>query len=234
MKVTLTLSANAGVAISLENLCVWVDALHNHKVNGFSSVSEEQFLKMLNGSDFPVPNAICYTHCHPDHYSGKMTAVAMERFPEAKVFLPEKKLEKQILIDGDACSYAVGNITLEFHRLVHEGTQYQEVNHYGIVITAEDKHILIAGDCAVANDALKEMAGERCVDLTVLTFPWLTLKKGRAFLEEKLMPRNIVAYHIPFEGDDVFGYRAAALKAANAFEGVQLLHWPMEKIEIEI
>ena len=71
MEVTVTLSANAGVVIQCGGYRIWVDALHDQKVDGFSAVDSKLQMDMLKCPAFSDPQYICYTHCHPDHFSEK-------------------------------------------------------------------------------------------------------------------------------------------------------------------
>lgn len=233
-KVSITLSANAGVAIHFGGKRIWVDALHNEKVPGFSTVDTQLQGRMLQSEAFFSPDLIVYTHCHPDHYSRGLTEAAEKLWPKAKLLLPEKEFEEQILVTGQTFSYEEGELTLRFFRLPHEGEQYADVVHYAVMLTAEGKNILIAGDCAVASAGLAQaVAGEK-IDLALLDFPWLTLTKGRSFVEKTLQPANWLVYHLPFEKDDV-GYRAAAHKAAEAEAiPIRLLCEPLETLEFDL
>ena len=57
MKISVTLSANAGVVIEVAGCKIWVDAVHNQHVPGFSSVNEDLFLRLLESSAFAKPAA---------------------------------------------------------------------------------------------------------------------------------------------------------------------------------
>lgn len=75
MSIRVTLSANAGVAIEIGGIRIWVDALHDVQVPGFRPYA--QHLRQLwTAEAFQSPDVIVYTHCHPDHYSQQLTAEA--------------------------------------------------------------------------------------------------------------------------------------------------------------
>lgn len=236
MKISVTLSANAGVAIDFGGYRIWVDALHNQKVDGFSAVSPSIRQQMMQSQAFSDPDCICYTHCHPDHFSKEMTAEAKALWPEAEVYLPEPVFQEQILVQGQSASYEKGGLQLRFFRLPHEGAQYAGCIHYGLLLSLEGKHILIPGDCQVASDALVQAVADVSVDLALLNFPWLTLKKGYAFLREELRPKQTLLYHLPFEEDDRNGFRQAAEKtlARQNSEEMQLLWNPLQTIVLNI
>ena len=232
MEVTVTLSANAGVAIECGGYRIWVDALHDRKVNGFSTVDPQLQAGLLKSPAFAHPDFICYTHCHPDHFSDELTRKALKLWPNAKLLLPEQVFDEQILVSGEEYTYRSDGISIRFIRLPHEGEIYADVTHYGILITIGGKQILIPGDCETAYLGLAEALQNVNVDLALLNFPWLGLRKGRAFLEKYMNPAYTIAYHLPFEKDDRAGYRKATEKAVGS-EG--LLLWnPLQEIKLDI
>lgn len=236
MKISVTLSANAGVAIDFCGHRLWVDALHNQKVEGFSAVSPNIRQQMMQSQALSNPECICYTHCHPDHFSRELTAGAKALWTEAKLYLPEPVFSEQILVQGQSVSYREGDMNLHFFRLPHEGAQYAGCIHYGILLSLEGKHILIPGDCQVAADALEQAVQDVPIDLALLNFPWLTLKKGHTFLQEVLQPKKTLLYHLPFEEDDINGFRQAAEKvlAREHSMEMQLLWNPLQTITLDI
>lgn len=236
MKISVTLSANAGVAIDFDGHRIWVDALHDQKVDGFSAVCPSLQKQMMQSSAFSDPECICYTHCHPDHFSHKLTVSAKALWPDAALYLPEQMFPEQILVQGQSASYREGNLTLHFFRLPHEGAQYTGCIHYGILLSLKGKHILIPGDCQVASDALAQAVQDVPIDLALLNFPWLTLKKGYTFLREVLRPKQTLLYHLPFEENDANGFRQAAEKAlARENTGDMHLLWnPLQTIILDI
>ncbi len=231
-KINITLSANAGLAIDICGKRIWVDALHSKKVPTFSAVSPELFAKVMTAPAFEKPDAICYTHDHPDHFSREMTIKAMERWPSAKAFLPQQRFAQQILVEGECPEYVLDDVTLRFLRLPHEGAQYAGVTHYGLLILSSQGNVLVTGDCAVAAPELMQAVEGIRLDVAILDFPWLTLGKGRAALEA-LAPRQILLYHLPFSEDDENGYRASAAKAVSRWEkGNATLLWNPLQTEI--
>ena len=188
-------------------------------------MSAELFSKVLGCEEFKDPNYICVNHCHPDHYSEKMVNAALQRYPRAKLLLP----------DAEAPKVTDAVMTLEFIRLPHEGAQYANVLHYGILIGVDGKNILIAGDCETAAPVLAEAVGERQIDLAILNFPWATLSKGRNFLTQKLKPKHIILCHLPFEADDVNGFCGSAQRNAQLLDmDVRLLTEPLQTEKVNI
>lgn len=227
-EVTVTLSANAGVAICVGGIKIWVDALYADKGSTFSPLTPQLRQQVLESDAFADPDYIFYTHCHGDHYSRELTALAMEKWPKAKVFLPRQELEGQILLTDREAVVRNGDVSLRFIKLPHEGAQYADVALYGLLISAPGCSVLLPGDCQVASPVLAQAVGDAPVDLLIADFPWITLARGRAFLEEHIRPSHILAYHLPFAGDDVNGYLGSARRAAERMENVQLLSKPLQ------
>ncbi len=212
----ITFSANAGVALRLGSVRLWVDAVHENPVSGFSTLSPAFQGTVMNHPDFQKPNLIFFTHCHPDHFSRRLLEQAMERWPLAEVILPERQCARQLLLSQPRERLILPELSAQFIRLPHEGKEYAAMAHYGCLLDHEGFRILIPGDCAVASPVLREFLQETGpVDLALLNFPWITLSKGRRFIEEFIRPRHLAVYHLPFEQDDVYAYRRAALRAAE-------------------
>ena len=68
------------------------------------------------------------------------------------------------------------------------------------------------------------MVNGRHLRLALLNFPWITLRRGRDFLQEHLHADHIALYHLPFAEDDTEGFRAATDRAAQSLSGVGAVH----------
>lgn len=224
---TVTLSANAGVSLTWAGRQIWVDALHDVRVPGFSTVTPALWAAMRAHPAFSRPDLICFTHCHEDHYSRRLTEEAGALWPGAALALPEREFEGQLLLQGDEVRLKAPPLTIRFLRLPHEGGM--DVPHYGLLVSDGAFRLLLAGDCAVACPELaRHLAGET-VDAAILNFPWLTLNRGRRFLQDVLRPGAVLACHLPFPPDDTEGYLAAARRAAEGCPGVRLLAGPLQQ-----
>ena len=231
-RVKVTLSANAGIAVEIGKNRIWVDALHNRKEKGFSTLTPQLLQQMQAQEPFFHPDAICYTHCHPDHYSRELTAHARKLWPDAALLLPEPEFPDQITVRGSQLEYALQELKLRFVRLPHEGEMYREVNHYGLLLQTGDTNIFLSGDCTVGCEELSAALESMPIHLAILDFPWLTLKKGREFVQHVLQPACVMLYHLPFSQDDIAGYRNSAVRCQQEYPGdVRLL---MEPFQTEI
>ncbi len=232
MEISVTLSANAGVSVRAGENTLWVDALHEDKQPGFSAVSHSLQGQMLSHPAFQNPKWICYTHCHGDHFSKALTQQAKKLWPEAELFLPEAVFDRQHLLSQD--EERRGQLT--FYRFPHEGAQYANVPHYGLIAEFSGEEILFPGDCATASPALAQVLKNRKIHAAVLPFPWLTLKRGREFLQQYLPDATLVICHLPFQEDDGNCYRAAAEQAMHRMpdRDIRLMTEPLQTEIIKI
>lgn len=227
MKISVTLSANAGVAIHIGGRRIWVDALHDQKRKGFSTLSSTLQQTMLKQEAFFEPDWICYTHCHGDHYSQRLTEAACKLWPRAKVLAP------QAPVYGDEYCVEDEGLTLRFMKLPHEGEQYAAVVHYGLMISLNGCNILLPGDCEVASPALLDAVDDTPIHLMLLDFPWVTLQRGAKYLRDHFADVPKIVYHLPFAQDDTMGYRAVTQRRLSQFPQAQMLCEPFQTIVIE-
>lgn len=223
-RIQVTLSANAGTAIDIDGRRIWVDALHDEKVEGFSTLTPRLQREMMNHPAFSHPEFICFTHLHPDHYSESLTGVARQLWPNAKLLLPGQSAQ-------------TNGVQLRYIRLPHEGAQYADVDHFGLIISYHGCNILIPGDCETASERLTEAVRGLPIHLALLNFPWVTLRKGRRYVQEHFQDSRIIVYHLPFEADDTGAYRAAARSAVQSLSSgwdVRLLMQPLQTEEVNI
>lgn len=224
---TVTLMANAGIVLNLCGHSLWIDALHTDRVPGFSTVSPALWAQAR--TLLPPPELLFFTHCHPDHYARSLTNEARILWPAANLILPQREFPDQLLLSGHEARLSAGGMTLRFLRLPHEGGA--EIPHYGLLLSGGGGSILVAGDCEPASPVLARYLEGVSVDLAVLNFPWLTLRRGRRYLEEVLRPRHLLLVHLPFPEDDANGYLDVARRAAEAssLADVRLLYRPLQQ-----
>lgn len=229
---SVTLTANAGVVLEWKGRVIWIDALHTGRVPGFSPVSPTLWRRMRLA--LPPPDLLCFTHCHPDHYSFSLASEARALWPGAGIALPRRDFDGQFFITGEESQISGDGMTLRFLRLPHEGAEYREEPHYGLLLSGGAANILIAGDCETASPSLLSRLEGLSIDLAILNFPWITLRRGRRCLEDVLRPQHLLLCHLPFAEDDVCGYRDAAFHAAGAVRlpDVRLLARPLQREEL--
>lgn len=230
MDLTVTLSANAGIALELDHRRIWVDAVHTEKQIGFSTLTPSLQKEMLHCEAFLHPEFICFTHCHGDHYSEDLVRTAERIWSGAQVILPEK-------LPPDGWEIEQDGMKLSFLPLPHEGAQYADTVHYGMMVSYLDRNILIPGDCALASPALSQAILGWKMDAVLLNFPWITKMTGRKYVQEHFGDCPIFVYHLPFSEDDCNGYRRAAEDSVARYfpnQDVRLLYQPFQTEKCKI
>ncbi len=227
---SITLSANAGISLQFADCQIWIDALHDKKVPGFSTVTPDLWEQMQKNAAFAAPDLICFTHCHNDHFSHALTSCAKTLWPQAKLILPEQKFQDQILLLGNEILYTVGDLSLRFIRLPHEGAQFAQVPHYGVLLSCGGFHVLLPGDCEVASPILERSLHGIALDLVLCDFPWVTQREGREFVQKILRPHHLLVYHLPFEQDELHRYRSASEYCVRRLQipDIRLLMEPLQ------
>ena len=127
---TITSSANAGFALQLPGMRILVDAFHNMKISGFSTLSPEECAVILDHPHFSDPDMVFFTHCHGDHYSQEWGAAAKSRWPRTALILPQQEFREQMLLCGKEVKFTINGITLRFLRLIHDGAEHAAIPHY--------------------------------------------------------------------------------------------------------
>lgn len=235
MKCEVTLTANAGVIIAIDGKEILIDALHNEKTPRFSTLSSEMLEAVWSRFSQRVPLAVFATHLHQDHFSRSLWNEAHTRWPETSFVSPKADLESTIMLKDLKESFALDEVHVDAMLLPHEGKEYKSVVNYGYIIEIKGFTILILGDCALeATDKILELINGRSIDLALLNFPWITLTKPRAFIQNILAPKHLGLIHLPFPQDDRGGYLPAAKKSAKSLfpMDVHVLCEPMQKLEL--
>lgn len=197
---------------------IWIDMLHDAACSTeFSSVNREMLNQIWSHDLFSPPDVVFVTHCHPDHYKKEMVEMVKQRFPKAVLMLPREDFPDQILICGDTMERTVCGVNFRFFSLPHEKVPYETVPHYGAMISCDGFSVLVTGDCEMASPVLADQLNAQ-VDLALVDFPWVTLKKGRDFIQRYISPEHLLVYHLPFHADDRWGYREAARRSAALLE----------------
>lgn len=232
----ITLTANAGVAVQSREIRFWSDAVHSSHVPGFSSVTPALWRDIQLSGFCARPDLILFTHRHPDHYSRELTEEALRLWPYAELAAPFQDFPDQFLLDERRRKLSMHGVSFRFAPLIHEAGPGGQPPNYGCLADFGGCRLLIPGDCAVAEPALAAFAGEKPVDILLLDFPWITLKKGREFIRRYLRPAHLLVYHLPFAQDDEFHYRPAAEQAAGLLDfvpDVRLLKEPLQSELVE-
>ena len=208
-----TLTANTGVLIECNGIKVCCDAFHDDKAVEFSTVTPEMQRHISESPQFQNPDMILYTHDHRDHYTLPAAQWAQRLWPDAAMVSPMPELKNDLLLQADSHALTLGRAKFWFKHLRHDGKEYIDLPNYACLMDLDGFRVLLLGDCVICNPALTEWLDGTSIDLALLNFPWLTLKRGRAYIADVLRPRHVMFYHLPFAEDDHNGYRASTAKS---------------------
>ena len=211
--VTVAFSANAGIALTLPGLRIWIDALHRQAEEAFSPVSRDIWAYMKSCQDFSDPDILAFTHCHGDHYDKEYVLEALSLYPKARLILPEQAFSRQLLLEGEETICTEKGYRLRFVRTVHGGAGGESVPHYSLFIEGRGLRLFYGGDVTGPSPRLEALLAGYRPDIAFLPFPWCTLIRGRLCLEKVIQPRHLILLHLPFAEDDVYGYREAVQRA---------------------
>lgn len=217
--ISVTLTANAGVILRTQGLAMAVDAFHDRSVPPFSRVSPGLMDALEAAGQLDGLDLILATHIHDDHFSPEVTRRAMAASPAARFAAPEPVFPGQLLIAGPAAHLRQPGATLDLRRLVHEGPEYRDVPLYGLALTVGTRRLLLPGDSTDHAGLLSLMDGQE-TDTAILNFPWVTLGKNRAFVDQVLRPKHLLLCHLPFPADDVYGYIPATMRSVEKLRNV--------------
>ncbi|HWP52339.1 MAG TPA: hypothetical protein VN626_11655 [Clostridia bacterium] len=212
-KCQVTLTANAGVLIACDGVKVCCDAFHDDKAVEFSTVSPEMQQHIIKSPAFQDLDMIFFTHNHRDHYTLSATEQVRRLSPAALLVSPIQELSNNLFLHEDSHRLTLGSVDFVFKALRHDGKAYTDLPNYGCLMNFDGYRVLVLGDSLICNPVLEDWLKDTPVDLLLLNFPWLTLKRGRAFITDIICPRHVMFYHLPFAGDDIGRYREVTAKS---------------------
>lgn len=228
MKIRIT--ANAGILLNISNAVFLIDGLHNERTVPFCTTPTALLNRIIFGQEeFSHINALLFTHTHKDHYDKECVNLFLQNHNKTAVICPsldEKIIKKKI--------YQISCVTIEAYELPHEGDEFNNVTHYGYYIYNDSESIFISGDAALNAEPLLAFLNGRKPKAAVLSFPFITLNKGRQIVE-MIDPEVLIAYHLPFEGSDPNRYIESCKRAVNINNfnrRVEILYQPDQQIEI--
>lgn len=201
-------SANGGFSLRIGKHRFLVDALHDGQHDTYASLDHRQFDILIRHKAFSDPTAICFTHCHSDHFSKKLTEEFSRLYPTAALLLPEPFFAAQVLMTRSHEEFSWGEVKLLAFQTIHSGRSYKGIPHYSFLVTFSGKRIFVAGDAEVSDQTLlPALLPEGRVDVAILPFPWATLTRGKSLIAEILRPKKLILNHLP-KNDDC-GYLTA-------------------------
>ena len=202
----LTLCSNAGLSIDTGESRILVDIVDD----------------VIDNPDFFHPDALCFTHCHEDHFSKAVTEKFIRSYPDLRVFLPESHIPSQFSLNAKRHNFFIKKTELVFVKLIHEGKEYADIPHYGIILNTGKKKFFLTGDCRVAGDDIMDSLNNVHPDVVVVDFPWVTLGRGREFILNTLRPRDLFIVHFSGAEEDIGLYRKLTMKVLDKLKGINV------------
>lgn len=236
------LTANAGVLISIHHKKILVDALHSTKTQRFSRVPDEVLRRIVNGEgDFDGLDLALYTHDHPDHYSKNWTMRLLERNPNIHLVMPIHDFSDRNhvhILSRPREVLQINGVKITCLRLQHDGSEFASVVNYAYLLDVDGYHILLLGDGLMDPKVIQALLEGCEVDLALLNFPFLTLKRGRDIIDQVIGARKTILFHLPDLEDDINGYGPAAQRTIQKIyqnsPQITLLSRSLEKISIDV
>ena len=212
---SITASVNAGLSVTFPNGARFlIDALPGKKLETFSFLDREKWARLQVHPAFQDPDLIFFSHCHEDHYYAPYAKVLHQKAPQAPLVLPEQEFPDQFLLERPTVRVNYKGIEIFFFRSVHEGEIFADVPHYGCILEYSGFRILYSGDSMLGSEELREAIRHRPIDLAIMNFPWVTLGRGRDFIQNVIRPQHLLINHIPLAEDDLLHFRSALKTAA--------------------
>ena len=175
-------TANAGVLLKLDDVTILLDGV-SRQVSAYLPTPTQEKQRLLQN----LPDAVVFTHRHPDHYDPDFAAAY--ELAAGKATLPQSP------------STFVSKVCIHAVPTRHMGKTDPDLQHVSFVLQGS-KCVWFMGDAAPQQ--LKLLSAFPKPDVLVIPFPYLatavTVKQIEAFL-----PCRIVLVHMPARDDDPDG-----------------------------
>ncbi|MBR2860443.1 MAG: MBL fold metallo-hydrolase [Clostridia bacterium] len=178
----ITRCANAGVLLEIDNVSILLDGVCAPLYPYLAT--PEDFKEHLKAN---LPDIVCFTHRHPDHYDGDF-----EKFYE-------EETGRKVIKPLNSQSVSLSGVTVEAVESRHIGKF--TVAHVSFVITGS-KCAWFLGDASPLD--LKNFSS--CPKPDVIFAPYVYANTDFSFSSlKKLGAKNIILLHMPDKNDDPYG-----------------------------
>ena len=247
----ITLLANAGLYIEIEDKRFLLDAIHYDEEYVFSRLPKNLCWDMLHGvGKYANVENILLSHFHPDHFTQKELISYINNNNVREFFSSEKINKRSELIkclkeNNVSCNiiekqgkknFKIGNVDVSAFYTPHLGEIYKDVINICYILKGEDKSVLFIADGDYQEEFFIDNLANENINAVFVTPIFFNNKKGRAILENIIRAEKTVIYHIPFEEDDKKHYYQIALRDSKRFneqiKNTEILHLKEQLIVI--
>ena len=232
---SLTLTGNAGILLCWQGHKLLIDGLHDGGDHQFSAVPPQVLEDIVAGRPpFDGIGWLLFTHLHVDHFSAKQVQRFLQNAPQVPLFLPAGNggagvdpainplrhylmdhaspvQELKLPEDRPVCYPLCPGLRVTAFYAQHDGEQFQEIQHYCLIVSLGGRNVLFLGDSLQDPDYFSGILQDTAVD-TVVTNPlFLNRPAGRETLQV-IRPEKIVVNHIPFAQEDRLRFREMVVR----------------------
>ena len=175
-------TANAGVLLTIDGVKILLDGVCRQVFSYLPTPPEEKQRLLQN-----LPDAVAFTHPHPDHYDSDFAASYAEA--AGKEILPT------------APASFVGGVRIDAVPTRHMGKTEPGLMHVSFVLQGS-KTVWFLGDAAPQQ--LKLLSAYPKPDVLIVPFPYMATEVAVKQIEA-LLPCQIVLVHMPDRTDDPDG-----------------------------
>lgn len=229
----ITLLANAGLYIEIDDERFLIDALHYNNDHEFSRLPKNICWDMLHGvGKYSNVHNILISHFHPDHFTLKEVMSYIKNNDVREIFSSDKINKRKDLINcikdseikcniiekAQKKNFKVGKIEISAFYTPHLGEIYKDITNICYILKGENKSVLFIADGDYREEFFIKNLENENIDVVFVTPIFFNNKNGRAILENVIKANKVIIYHIPFEEDDKRHYYEISLRDSKRFK----------------
>lgn len=227
---------NCGVLINTKRTAILIDGICE-ETEYFDGLDAQTYRKMMNKeAPFGQIDYILHTHSHKDHLDFNRLAQYVAAHKISGLFLPKADnpgmaaLQEQINKNkiqfvtpefgvNEKREWVMGDVSLTYFRNAHSGKEYENVNHYTLLLETPAKTIYFSGDSDFMAEAQAENLKGIDVDVAFFNPYHLSSASGRMIISKINAKANYI-YHIPPEEKDQFQIRRRAVRDIQKYQNL--------------
>jgi L-ascorbate metabolism protein UlaG (beta-lactamase superfamily) len=218
-KIQVTLTANAGVLLRVQDTTILLDALFGDADTAYCAPSPAAKEKMLCGEPpFENVDYVMFTHLHRDHFSEEFTREFLSRHTVKGLLLPgSDKLEQSgffgfVKETGTPCYTLTEqalktvfrlspDVQVTAYRTLHLDKKYHDVPHFCYRIAFGEKKLLFTSDADYTEETFAFL-GEETLRAAFVNPLFFSDLQRRRFFRGSLPAETVVVYHLPFPEEE--------------------------------